>query len=142
MKMLKSGKRLGLPNVNMIEIKGHFGIELTRNRTSVMYNENHLVSADIVQLKYDKALVGKIQFLVRSGNQPPIMYQNLLLTLFLILIVYFLFCLLNQLPGSLSDNSFSFREQCISFREQCISFREQCICPLTSVNFGRSPNFR
>ena len=40
MKMLKSGKRSGLPNVNMIEIKGHFGTELTRNRTSVMYNEN------------------------------------------------------------------------------------------------------
>lgn len=40
MKMLKSGKRSGLPNVNMIEIKGHFRIELTRNRTSVMYNEN------------------------------------------------------------------------------------------------------
>lgn len=29
MKMLKSGKRSGLPNVNMIEIKGHFGTELT-----------------------------------------------------------------------------------------------------------------
>ena len=28
MKMLKSGKRSGLPNVNMIEIKGHFGTEL------------------------------------------------------------------------------------------------------------------
>ena len=27
-------------NVNMIEIKGHFGTELTRNRTSIMYNEN------------------------------------------------------------------------------------------------------
>ena len=40
MKMLKSGKRSGLPNVNLIEIKGHFGTELTRNRTSVMYNEN------------------------------------------------------------------------------------------------------
>lgn len=40
MKMLKSGKRSGLPNVNMIEIKGHFGTELTRNRTSIMYNEN------------------------------------------------------------------------------------------------------
>ena len=40
MKMLKSGKRSGLPHVNMIEIKGHFGTELTRNRTSVMYNEN------------------------------------------------------------------------------------------------------
>ena len=40
MKMLKLGKRSGLPNVNLIEIKGHFGIELTRNRTSVMYNEN------------------------------------------------------------------------------------------------------
>lgn len=40
MKMLKSGKRLGLPNVNMIEIKGHLGTELTRNKTSVMYNEN------------------------------------------------------------------------------------------------------
>lgn len=40
MKMLKSGKRSGLPNVNMIEIKGHLGTELTRNRTSIMYNEN------------------------------------------------------------------------------------------------------
>ena len=40
MKMLKSGKRSGLPHVNMIEIKGHFGTELTRNRMSVMYNEN------------------------------------------------------------------------------------------------------
>ena len=40
MKMLKLGKRSGLPNVNLIEIKGHFGTELTRNRTSVMYNEN------------------------------------------------------------------------------------------------------
>ena len=29
MKMLKSGKKSGLPNVNMIEIKGHFGTELT-----------------------------------------------------------------------------------------------------------------
>lgn len=28
MKMLKSGKRSGLPNVNMIEIKGHFGTAL------------------------------------------------------------------------------------------------------------------
>ena len=28
MKMLKSGKRSGLPNVNMIEIKVHFGTEL------------------------------------------------------------------------------------------------------------------
>ena len=43
--------------------------------------------------------------LKRKWNQPPIMYQNLLLTLFLILIVYFLFCLLNQLPGSLSDKN-------------------------------------
>lgn len=34
------GEKIGLPNVNMIEIKGHFGTELTRNRTSVMYNEN------------------------------------------------------------------------------------------------------
>ena len=32
MKMLKSGKRSGLPHVNMIEI--------TRNKTSVMHNEN------------------------------------------------------------------------------------------------------
>ena len=40
MKMLKSGKRSGLPHVNMIEIKGHFGTELTRNKTSVMHNEN------------------------------------------------------------------------------------------------------
>ena len=40
MKMLKSGKRSGLPHVIMIEIQGHFGTELTRNRTSVMYNEN------------------------------------------------------------------------------------------------------
>ena len=40
MKMLKSVKISGLPNVNMIEIKGHFGTELTRNRTSIMYNEN------------------------------------------------------------------------------------------------------
>ena len=40
MKMLKSGKRSGLPHVNMIEIKGHSGTELTRNKTSVMYNEN------------------------------------------------------------------------------------------------------
>ena len=33
-------KIIDYPNVNMIEIKGHFGAELTRNRTSVMYNEN------------------------------------------------------------------------------------------------------
>ena len=48
MKMLKLGKRSGLPNVNLIEIKGHFGTELTRNRTSVMYNENREI---IVQLE-------------------------------------------------------------------------------------------
>ena len=40
MKMLKSGKRSGLPHVNMIEVNGLIGTELTRNRTSVMYNEN------------------------------------------------------------------------------------------------------
>lgn len=33
-------KIIDYPNVNMIEIKGHFGAELTRNRTSVMHNEN------------------------------------------------------------------------------------------------------
>ena len=33
-------KIIDYPNVNMIEIKGHFWAELTRNRTSVMHNEN------------------------------------------------------------------------------------------------------
>lgn len=33
-------KIIDYPNVNMIEIKGHFGAEITRTRTSVMYNEN------------------------------------------------------------------------------------------------------
>ena len=48
MKMLKSGKRSGLPHVNMIEIKGHFGTELTRNRMSVMYNENREGNDNII----------------------------------------------------------------------------------------------
>ena len=34
------GEKIRITNVNMIEIKGHFGTELTRNRTSIMYNEN------------------------------------------------------------------------------------------------------
>ena len=49
-------------------------------------------------------LVVVLAFLIKNPLS-TIMYQNLLLTLFLILIVYFLFCLLNQLPGSLSDKN-------------------------------------
>ena len=33
------------------------------------HGQKHLVSTDIVQLKYDKALVGKIQFLVRIKQE-------------------------------------------------------------------------
>ena len=40
MKMLKSGKRSGLPHFKNIRIKGKFGTELTRNRIFLMYNEN------------------------------------------------------------------------------------------------------
>ena len=34
------GEKIRITQFNLIEIKGHFGTELTRNRTSVMYNEN------------------------------------------------------------------------------------------------------